>query len=74
MPITGSERYRRAFDAKGFEVTCRKGTSRVSGIAASTKPNLYITSVAGWPIYDGKATRISDSYSDSQAVFATYLA
>ena len=46
MPITGSERYRRAFDAKGFEVTCRKGTSRVSGIAASTKPKLYIVSVA----------------------------
>jgi hypothetical protein len=53
MKISGPDRYKLAFDANTFSVTCWKGTPKFSGIATSGKPKLYIVSVDEKPIYVG---------------------
>ncbi|HMB82478.1 MAG TPA: hypothetical protein VKI40_00360 [Terriglobales bacterium] len=53
MRVTGPERYRLTFNANDFEVTCKNGTPRFSGIANSKKPKLYIASIDEAPIYVG---------------------
>jgi hypothetical protein len=53
MQISAPQRYRLAFDANAFRVTCEKGTDKFSGIATSDKPKLYIASSADKPFYVG---------------------
>ena len=53
MKISAPERYKLTFDSESFDVKCRKGTPKFSGIATSKRPKLYIVSVDEKPIYVG---------------------
>ena len=53
MQISAPQRYKLAFDANAFRVTCEKGTDKFSGIATSDKPKLYIASSFDKPFYVG---------------------
>lgn len=53
MRLTGPERYRLAFDAERFAVTCPQGTPRFSELCRSKQHKLYVASTQERPIYVG---------------------
>lgn len=53
MDLIGPERYKLTFDAHSFAVTCPRGSAKLSGLATSALPKLYIVSVEGELIYVG---------------------
>lgn len=58
MILEGPEEYKLAMTPMGYQVECRKGSSRFSGLATRLKtPKLYIVSFEQVPIYIGQTTQ-----------------
>ncbi|WP_412066393.1 hypothetical protein [Rhizobium sp. SYY.PMSO] len=53
MLLNGPERYALTYTPQSFTVLCNEGTSKLSGLAVSKNPKLYIASVDGHPTYVG---------------------
>ena len=53
MKVLGPETYKLTFDAKGYTVSCQKGTAKFSGLACSKLPKLYIISAKNSILYVG---------------------
>lgn len=53
MKMLGPETYKLTFDAKGYTVTCQRGTAKFSGLACGKLPKLYVISAKGSILYVG---------------------
>ncbi|MBY3343450.1 hypothetical protein [Rhizobium laguerreae] len=53
MKLVGPEAYKLVKAEVGFRITNLDGTNRLSQIATSTMPKIYIVSLGEWPVYVG---------------------